>query len=153
MAFQGFLHLCQLYLDRNQLLEMSVATFQPVQVTLGQCANALCYLSRHLWQLPPSRYLHNICDLKLQVQQPYGDAPRVSTLQYLMLAGSHGGMGHLPAGIFKNLSQLCSLNLDSAGLCSPGPEVFRNLTQLKELCLAKNELHTLDVTLPMDLLL
>lgn len=82
-----------------------------------------------------------------------GDAPRVSTLQSLMLAGSSGGMGHLPAGIFKNLSHLRSLNLESAGLPSLGPELFHNLTRLKELRLARNELRALDVTLAMDLLL
>ncbi|XP_066062151.1 toll-like receptor 13 [Chamaea fasciata] len=200
-AFQGLSQLCRLYLDRNRLLEVRAATFRPVQVTLGILdlrANALRYLSRHLWQQPPFRYLHNLYDLKLQAQQPYGmsvvpqrffqglsalrslylsqnsllaipadafddlaqnsllaipaDAfDDLAQLKYLTLADSNGGMGQLPNGIFKNLSQLHSLNLESAGLRSLGPEVFGNLTQLKELRLAKNELRALDVTLATHL--
>ncbi|XP_063275848.1 toll-like receptor 13 [Prinia subflava] len=184
-AFQGLPRLSRLYLDRNRLLEVRAATFQPVQVTLGVLdlrANMLRYLSRHLRQLPPFRYLHNLYDLKLQAQQPYGmrvvpqrffqglsalqslylsqnsfsaipaDAfDDLAQLQFLTLADSNGGMGYLPAGIFKNLSQLHSLNLENAGLRSFGPEVFGNLTQLKELHLAKNELRALDVTLATHL--
>uniref|UniRef100_A0A8C3Y362 TIR domain-containing protein n=1 Tax=Catharus ustulatus TaxID=91951 RepID=A0A8C3Y362_CATUS len=184
-AFQGLLQLSRLYLDRNRLLEVRADTFQLVQGTLGVLdlsANELHYPSRHLQQLPPFRYLHNLYDLKLQAQQPYGmhvvpqhffqgltalrslylsqnslsaipaDAfDDLAQLQYLTLADSNGGMGHLPAGIFKNLSKLRSLNLESAGLRSLGPEVFGNLTQLKELRLAKNELRALDVTLATSL--
>ncbi|XP_039909527.1 toll-like receptor 13 [Hirundo rustica] len=184
-AFQGLPQLRRLYLDRNRLLEVSAAAFQPVQVTLGVLdlrANSLRYLSRHLRQLPPFRYLHNLYDLKMQAQQPYGmrvvpqrffqglsalrslylsqnslsaipaDAfDDLGQLQFLTLADSNGGMGHLPPGIFKNMSQLHSLNLESAGLRSLGPEVFGNLTQLKELRLAKNELRALDVTLATHL--
>lgn len=184
-AFQGLSQLRRLYLDRNRLLEVRAATFRPVQLTLGVLdlrANALRYLSQHLRELPPFRYLHNLYDLKMQAQQPYGmrvvpqrffqglsalrslylsqnslsaipaDAfDDLAQLQYLTLADSNGGMGHLPAGIFKNLSKLHSLNLESAGLRSLGPEVFGNLTQLKELRLAKNELRALDVTLATHL--
>ncbi|KAF4795326.1 toll-like receptor 13 [Turdus rufiventris] len=184
-AFQGLLQLRQLYLDRNRLLEVRAETFQLVQGTLGVLdlsVNALRYLSRHLQQPPPFRYLHNLYDLKLQAQQPYGmrvvpqrffqgltalrllylsrnslsaipaDAfDDLAQLQYLTLADSTGGMGHLPAGIFKNLSKLRSLDLESAGLRSFGPEVFGNLTRLKELHLAKNELRALDVTLATSL--
>ncbi|XP_064257965.1 toll-like receptor 13 [Passer domesticus] len=180
-AFQGLPRLLRLYLDRNRLLEVRVATFQPVQLTLGVLdlsANALRYLSRHLRQPPPFRYLHNLYDLKLQGQQPYGmrvvpqrffqglsalrwlylsrnslsaipaDAfDDLARLRYLTLADSSSGMGYLPAGVFKNLSQLHSLNLENTGLRGLGPEVFGNLTHLRELRLAKNELRTLDTAL------
>ncbi|XP_071435843.1 toll-like receptor 13 [Pithys albifrons albifrons] len=72
-------------------------------------------------------------------------------LRYLTLADGSGGMGTLPAGIFKNLSRLRSLDLESAGLRGLGPEVFGNLTQLEQLRLAKNELRGLDVALAMHL--
>ncbi|XP_027487408.1 toll-like receptor 13 [Corapipo altera] len=68
-------------------------------------------------------------------------------LRYLTLADGSGGMGALPAGVFKNLSRLRSLDLESAGLRGLGPEVFGNLTQLEELRLAKNELRGLDTAL------
>ncbi|NXO48706.1 TLR13 protein, partial [Aramus guarauna] len=71
----------------------------------------------------------------------------LAQLRYLTLADSSGGMGDLPAGIFKNLSRLRSLDLENAGLRSLGPEVFGNLSQLERLWLAKNELRTLDRSL------
>ncbi|KAJ7418063.1 toll-like receptor 13 [Willisornis vidua] len=72
-------------------------------------------------------------------------------LRYLTLADGSGGLGTLPAGIFKNLSRLRSLDLESAGLRGLGPEVFGNLTQLEQLRLAKNELRGLDVALARHL--
>ncbi|XP_059690667.1 toll-like receptor 13 [Gavia stellata] len=71
----------------------------------------------------------------------------LAQLRYLTLADSSGGMGDLPAGVFKNLSRLRSLDLENAGLRSLGPEVFGNLSQLERLRLAKNELRTLDQNL------
>ncbi|KAM9250329.1 uncharacterized protein FYN16_014692 [Cariama cristata] len=68
----------------------------------------------------------------------------LAQLRYLTLADSSGGMGNLPAGVFKNLSSLRSLDLENAGLRSLGPEVFGNLSRLERLRLAKNELRTLD---------
>ncbi|KAM6111675.1 LOW QUALITY PROTEIN: uncharacterized protein FYN12_013311 [Phoenicopterus ruber ruber] len=68
----------------------------------------------------------------------------LAQLRYLTLADSSGGMGDLPAGIFKNLSRLRVLDLENTGLRSLGPEVFGNLSRLERLRLAKNELRTLD---------
>ncbi|KAK4805271.1 hypothetical protein QYF61_002897 [Mycteria americana] len=68
----------------------------------------------------------------------------LAQLRYLTLADSSGGMGDLPAGVFKNLSSLRSLDLENAGLRSLGPEVFGNLSRLERLGLAKNELRTID---------
>ncbi|KAM9207899.1 uncharacterized protein RG961_014786 [Leptosomus discolor] len=68
----------------------------------------------------------------------------LAQLRYLTLADSSGGMGDLPAGVFKNLSRLRSLDLENAGLRSLGAEVFGNLSGLVRLQLAKNELRTLD---------
>ncbi|XP_074713785.1 uncharacterized protein LOC141938729 [Strix uralensis] len=68
----------------------------------------------------------------------------LAQLRYLTLADSSGGMGDLPAGVFKNLTSLRVLDLENVGLRSLGPEVFGNLSRLEQLQLAKNELRTLD---------
>ncbi|NWU53562.1 TLR13 protein, partial [Dromas ardeola] len=65
-------------------------------------------------------------------------------LRYLTLADSSGGMGDLPAGVFKNLTLLRSLDLENMGLRRLAPQVFGNLSQLERLQLAKNELRSLD---------
>ncbi|NXW39525.1 TLR13 protein, partial [Phaetusa simplex] len=65
-------------------------------------------------------------------------------LRYLTLADSSGGMGDLPAGVFKNLTLLRSLDLENMGLRSLAPQVFGNLSRLERLQLAKNELRGLD---------
>ncbi|KAM4903565.1 uncharacterized protein FYW23_001314 [Sylvia borin] len=142
-AFQGLTQLCRLYLDRNRLLEVRAATFQPVQVTLGVLdlrANALCYLSRHLRQQPPFRYLHNLYDLKLQAQQPYGMrvVPQrffqgLSALRSLYL--SQNSLSAITADAFDDLAQLKYLTLaDSNGGMGHLPAgVFKNLSQLRSL--------------------
>ncbi|KAJ6623375.1 hypothetical protein lerEdw1_014844 [Lerista edwardsae] len=63
-------------------------------------------------------------------------------LKYLTLSDSSNGMGNLPPGIFKNLRNLTSLNLENAGLHTLTLEVFGNLSQLRNLQLGKNELET-----------
>ncbi|XP_053908560.1 toll-like receptor 13 [Cuculus canorus] len=68
----------------------------------------------------------------------------LAELRYLTLADCSGGMGDLPAGVFKNLSNLRILDLENAGLRSLGTEVFGNLSRLERLRLGKNELRTLD---------
>ncbi|KAM4880979.1 LOW QUALITY PROTEIN: uncharacterized protein FYW23_013735 [Sylvia borin] len=142
-AFQGLSQLYWLYLDRNRLLEVRAATFQPVQVTLGVLdlrANALRYLSRHLQQQPPFRYLHNLYDLKLQAQQPYGMRvvsqrffQGLSALRSLYL--SQNSLSAITADAFDDLAQLKYLTLaDSNGGMGHLPAgVFKNLSQLRSL--------------------
>ncbi|XP_069739072.1 toll-like receptor 13 [Phaenicophaeus curvirostris] len=72
----------------------------------------------------------------------------LAELRYLTLADCGGGMGLLPAGVFKNLSELRALDLENAGLRGLGPEVLGNLSRLQRLRLGKNELRTLDPRLP-----
>ncbi|XP_005534013.1 PREDICTED: toll-like receptor 13 [Pseudopodoces humilis] len=153
MAFQGLPRLCRLYLDRNRLLEVSAAAFHPVQATLGVLdlrANALRYLSRHLRQLPPFRYLHNLYDLKLQAQQPYGMrvVPQrffqgLSALRSLYL--SQNSLSAIPADAFDDLAQLRYLTLaDSSGGMGHLPAgIFKNLSQLRSLNLESAGLRSL----------
>lgn len=68
----------------------------------------------------------------------------LSQLRYLTLADISNGMGNLPPGIFKNLRQLTSLNLENAGIRTLTLEVFGNLSQLHFLQLGKNELQTIN---------
>ncbi|XP_066062125.1 toll-like receptor 13 [Chamaea fasciata] len=152
-AFQGLSQLCRLYLDRNRLLEVRAATFRPVQVTLGVLdlrANALRYLSRHLRQQPPFRYLHNLYDLKLQAQQPYGMrvVPQrffqgLSALRSLYL--SQNSLLAIPADAFDDLAQLKYLTLaDSNGGMGHLPAgIFKNLSQLHSLNLESAGLRSL----------
>ncbi|XP_066494733.1 toll-like receptor 13 [Tiliqua scincoides] len=63
-------------------------------------------------------------------------------LEYLTLSDSSNGMGNLPPGVFKNLRNLTSLNLENAGLRTLTLEVFGNLSRLRDLQLGKNELQT-----------
>ncbi|KAL9820799.1 uncharacterized protein GJ701_017407 [Geothlypis trichas] len=152
-AFQGLPRLCRLYLDRNRLLEVRVAAFQPVQVTLGVLdlrANALRYLSRHLRQLPPFRYLRNLYDLKLQAQQPYGMrvVPQrffqgLSALRSLYL--SQNSLSTIPADAFDDLAQLQYLTLadSSNGMGHLPAGIFKNLSQLRSLNLESAGLRSL----------
>ncbi|XP_066062131.1 toll-like receptor 13 [Chamaea fasciata] len=152
-AFQGLSQLCRLYLDRNRLLEVRAATFRPVQVTLGVLdlrANALRYLSRHLRQQPLFRYLHNLYDLKLQAQQPYGMrvVPQrffqgLSALRSLYL--SQNSLSAIPADAFDDLAQLKYLTLaDSNGGMGHLPAgIFKNLSQLHSLNLESAGLRSL----------
>ncbi|XP_071656650.1 uncharacterized protein [Patagioenas fasciata] len=75
----------------------------------------------------------------------------LARLGYLGLADSGGGMGDLPAGVFKNLSALRVLDLENAGLRSLGAAVLGNLSALRQLRLARNALRTLDPALPAAL--
>ncbi|XP_030825523.1 toll-like receptor 13 [Camarhynchus parvulus] len=152
-AFQGLPRLCRLYLDRNRLLEVRVAAFQPVQLTLGVLdlrANALRYLSRHLRQLPPFRYLRNLYDLKLQAQQPYGMrvVPQrffqgLSALRSLYL--SQNSLSAIPADAFDDLAQLRYLTLadSSNGMGHLPAGIFKNLSQLRSLNLESAGLRSL----------
>ncbi|KAI1229562.1 hypothetical protein IHE44_0011828 [Lamprotornis superbus] len=152
-AFQGLPQLCRLYLDRNRLLEVRAEAFQLVQVTLGVLdlrANALRYLSRHLQQPPPFRYLHNLYDLKLQAQQPYGMhvVPHrffqgLSALRSLYL--SQNSLSAIPADAFDDLAQLQYLTLaDSNGGMGHLPAgIFKNLSQLRSLNLESAGLRSL----------
>ncbi|XP_067419845.1 toll-like receptor 13 [Emydura macquarii macquarii] len=72
-------------------------------------------------------------------------------LQYLGLADSSNGMQDLPAGIFRNLSCLQTLNLENVGLHSLTLEVFGNLSSLTSLLLAKNQLQTVNVSVATTL--
>ncbi|XP_020663601.3 uncharacterized protein LOC110086777 [Pogona vitticeps] len=65
-------------------------------------------------------------------------------LEYLSMTDSSNGMGNFPPGIFKNLRNLTSLNLENAGIHTLTLEVFGNLTGLRNLFLGKNELQTVN---------
>ncbi|XP_032063186.1 toll-like receptor 13 [Aythya fuligula] len=63
-------------------------------------------------------------------------------LTFLTLADSSNGMQDLPDGVFRNLGNLLTLDLENVGLHSLTLEVFGNLSRLRVLKLAKNELKT-----------
>ncbi|XP_058052065.1 toll-like receptor 13 [Ahaetulla prasina] len=63
-------------------------------------------------------------------------------LEYLTLADISNGMGDFPPGIFKNLRNLTTLDLENAGFRTLTLEVFGNLSSLRYLLLGKNELQT-----------
>ncbi|XP_077192814.1 uncharacterized protein LOC143837169 isoform X2 [Paroedura picta] len=65
-------------------------------------------------------------------------------LQYLTLADSSNGMGNLPPGVFKNLRNLTSLDLENVGIHTLTLEVFGNLSRLRFLQLGKNDLQTIN---------
>nr|XP_033770245.1 toll-like receptor 13 [Geotrypetes seraphini]XP_033770246.1 toll-like receptor 13 [Geotrypetes seraphini] len=64
----------------------------------------------------------------------------LSQLSYLTLSDACNGIQNLPAGIFKNMTNLRELNLENIGLRSLTLEVFGNLTNLGSLILMKNAL-------------
>ncbi|XP_015743969.1 toll-like receptor 13 [Python bivittatus] len=72
-------------------------------------------------------------------------------LEYLTLADSSNGMGNLPPGIFKNLKNLTTLDLENAGLRTLTLEVFGNLSSLRYLLLGKNELRTFNSSVMEEL--
>ncbi|XP_070605125.1 toll-like receptor 13 [Erythrolamprus reginae] len=63
-------------------------------------------------------------------------------LEYLTLADTSNGMGNFPPGIFKNLKNLTTLDLENAGFRTLTLEVFGNLSNLRYFMLGKNELRT-----------
>ncbi|KAF7242335.1 Toll-like receptor 13 [Varanus komodoensis] len=98
--------------------------------------------------IPPKFFkgLTSLRNLYLSENKILSIAPDVfddlGQLEYLSLVDSSNGMGNLPPGIFKNLRNLKSLNLENAGLHTLTLEVFGNLTKLRNLQLGKNELQT-----------
>ncbi|XP_063003812.1 uncharacterized protein LOC134413700 [Melospiza melodia melodia] len=89
----------------------------------GAAANVLRCLSPHLRQLPPFRSLHSLWELKLQAQQPQGMLP-------------DAGWQHCRDG-----PPACQHLQEPEPPAQPDPELFHNLTRLKEVRLARNELQ------------
>ncbi|XP_018410277.1 PREDICTED: toll-like receptor 13 [Nanorana parkeri] len=152
-AFNGLKSLSKLYLDRNQIKTITEETFRDVAVTLqvlDLMANQLRFESSRQNSSPFSE-LHNVYDLKLQAQQPFGltVVPRnffrgLTSLQALYL--SQNRLTHLSPDTFHGLNQLRYLNLgdDCNGIQNLPPGIFSNLTNLQVLDLENMCLQTLD---------
>ncbi|XP_062996193.1 toll-like receptor 13 [Elgaria multicarinata webbii] len=100
--------------------------------------------------IPPKFFkgLTSLRNLYLSENKILSIAPDVfddlGQLKYLSLIDSSNGMGNFPPGVFKNLRNLTTLNLENAGLRTLTLEVFGNLTSLRNLQLGKNELQTIN---------
>nr|XP_009669294.1 PREDICTED: toll-like receptor 13 [Struthio camelus australis] len=152
-SFQGLCRLRKLYLDGNHIQEISSDIFHPVQATLEVLdlkGNNLQYITKQQSQQPPFMYLHQLYDLKLQAQQPYGlkIIPHkffqgLTALRTLFL--SQNKLLSIPSDVFDDLAQLRYLTLadSSNGMQDLPPGIFKNLTRLETLDLENVGLHSL----------
>ncbi|XP_068780358.1 toll-like receptor 13 [Struthio camelus] len=152
-SFQGLCRLRKLYLDGNHIQEISSDIFHPVQATLEVLdlkGNNLQYITKQQSQQPPFMYLHQLYDLKLQAQQPYGlkIIPHkffqgLTALRTLFL--SQNKLLSIPSDVFDDLAQLQYLTLadSSNGMQDLPPGIFKNLTRLETLDLENVGLHSL----------
>ncbi|XP_062454693.1 toll-like receptor 13 [Rhea pennata] len=152
-SFQGLHSLRKLYLDGNHIQEISSDIFGPVQATLEVLdlkGNKLQYITKQQSQQPPFMYLHQLYDLKLQAQQPYGlkIIPHkffqgLTALRTLFL--SQNKLLSIPSDIFDDLAQLQYLTLADSnnGMQDLPPGIFKNLTSLESLDLENVGLHSL----------
>uniref|UniRef100_A0A8C6XXA4 TIR domain-containing protein n=1 Tax=Naja naja TaxID=35670 RepID=A0A8C6XXA4_NAJNA len=136
MSFEGLKNLSNLYLDNNYLQYISPSFFHPIERTLqvlDLMGNKIYFISKN-----------QVYDLKLQSQQPHGlrVIPSMFLKGLTLCAISTSMAGGIFPGIFKNLKNLTTLNLENAGLRTLTLEVFGNLSNLRYLMLGKNELKT-----------
>ncbi|XP_066463223.1 toll-like receptor 13 [Eleutherodactylus coqui] len=139
-SFIGMKCLSKLYLDLNQIKRISGDMFNGVEATLQVLdlqSNKLQYLSSRQYITPFSK-LHNVYDLKLPGQQPYGLViiPRgffkgLVSLRNLYLG--YNRLTQLGNDVFDELTNLTYLNLaeDCNGVQNLSPGIFKNLVKLK----------------------
>ncbi|XP_072282351.1 uncharacterized protein [Pyxicephalus adspersus] len=152
-AFNGLKCLSKLYLDRNQITKISGDMFIGVEATLqvlDLMSNQLHFESSRQFSSPFAE-LHNVYDLKLQAQQPFGLTiiPKgffrgLTSLKALYL--SNNRLTHLSSDTFHGLSSLRFLSMgeDCNGIQILSPGIFRNLSNLQILDLENMCLQTLD---------
>ncbi|XP_073426820.1 uncharacterized protein [Dendrobates tinctorius] len=139
-SFFGMRSLSKLYLDSNQIQQITGDMFSGLEATLQVLdlkSNKLRFPSSQIYAAPFSK-LHNVYDLKLQNQQPYGltAIPKgffkgLNSLDALYMGQNR--LTRLASNVFDELKNLTYLSLaeDCNGVQNLSPETFKNLVNLK----------------------
>ncbi|KAJ7304001.1 hypothetical protein JRQ81_011519 [Phrynocephalus forsythii] len=152
-SFEGLQNLQNLYLDGNHIENIHYSMFSAVERTLKVLdlrGNKIQYISMKQEHPPPFLNLHQVYDLKLQGQQPYGlkiIPPRffkgLNSLRSLYL--SENKILSMAPDVFDDLVQLEYLSMtdSSNGMVNLPPGIFKNLRNLTSLNLENAGIHTL----------